>query len=166
MYCVYTEMYDFLDFHTELYGSIVYLMTCGVYLSICPYILKWARWSGFQMVYLLPKPTQTFSIISTGNNAFVAEQNSFLMRLPVRHAPAKSLKKSNKKAVWWSRWWSQWWWWWWQCGGGGFMTWLISGCKLGGRFMTWLIRGIWLQIRLSRMGVARSNWNWVWNSVI
>jgi hypothetical protein len=46
---VYTEIHDFLEFHTEFYGSIVELMMYWVYLSIYPCILVWARWSGFQM---------------------------------------------------------------------------------------------------------------------
>ena len=40
---------DFLDFHTEFYGSIVELMMYVGHLSIYRYILIWARWSGFQM---------------------------------------------------------------------------------------------------------------------
>jgi hypothetical protein len=36
---VYTdlEIYDFLEFHTEFYGSIIELMMYGVHLSIYPY---------------------------------------------------------------------------------------------------------------------------------
>jgi hypothetical protein len=49
IYWVYTEINDFLDFHTEFYGSIVELMMYVGHLSIYRYILIWARWSGFQM---------------------------------------------------------------------------------------------------------------------